>query len=148
MDKSSAAYKDAVKQANAEYGPKSSIYRSGRIVTLYKSYGGVMAGPKRAIVAAKDATTGLTRWFRERWVQVIPYLEEGVAAACGAAVTSRSAAAGKACRPLRRVTADTPITIGELLKLHKKSDIIKTAKAKERDPSRRVLWKTLTVCKA
>ena len=134
MDKTSAAYKQAVRQANAEYGAKSSIYRSGRIVTLYKSLGGVIEGR-----AAADG--GLTRWFRERWVQVVPYLERGAVVACGGQHLSRRA--GKACRPLHRITADTPITIAELLRLHLKADIIRAAKAKERAPDKRLVWKTL-----
>ena len=134
MDKTSAAYKQAVRQANAEYGTKSSIYRSGRIVTLYKSLGGVIEG--RA-----SADSGLTRWFRERWIQVVPYLERGAVVACGGQHLSQRA--GKACRPLRRITADTPITIAELLRLHTKAELIRAAKAKERDPDKRLVWKTL-----
>ena len=61
MDKSSAAYRRAVAQANAEYGTKSSIYRSGRIVTIYKSLGGIIEG-------RSSAKKGISRWFREQWV--------------------------------------------------------------------------------
>ena len=136
MDKSSAVYRRAVEQANAEYGTKSSIYRSGRIVAIYKSLGGVIKG-------RTSAKQGLSRWFREQWVQVVPYLEKKIIVACGGQRLSKSA--GKACRPLRRITKATPITIPELLRLHPKSDLIRTAKIKERDPSKRVLWKTLTV---
>ena len=136
MDKSSAAYRRAVKQADAEYGTKSSIYRSGRIVAIYKSLGGVIEG-------RTSAKQGLSRWFREQWIQVVPYLEKGLIVACGGRHLNKNA--GKACRPLRRITKATPITIPELLRLHSKSDLIRTAKIKERDPSKRVLWKTLTV---
>ena len=136
MDKSSAAYRRAVKQADAEYGTKSSIYRSGRIVAIYKSLGGVIEG-------RTSAKQGLSRWFREQWIQVVPYQEKGLIVTCGGRHLNKNA--GKACRPLRRITKATPITIPELLRLHSKSDLIRTAKIKERDPSKRVLWKTLTV---
>jgi len=139
MDKSTAVYRRAVAQANAEYGTKSSIYRSGRIVAIYKSLGGVIKGQT-------SAKKGLSRWFREQWVQVVPYLEKGIIVTCGGQHLSKSV--GKACRPLRRITKETPITIAELLRLHSKSDLIRVAKSKERDPSKRVLWKTLTVCSA
>jgi len=62
MDKSSAVYRRAVKQ---EYGTKSSIYRSGRIVAIYKILGGVIEG-------RTSAKQGLSRWFREQWIQVVP----------------------------------------------------------------------------
>ena len=137
MDKSSSAYKRAVRQATAEYGSGSSIYRSGRIVTLYKQFGGIIEGPRHA-------NKGLSRWFRERWVQVVPALERGAVVACGGQrLSSRE---GKACRPMNRISASTPITIAELLRLHPKADIIRAAKAKERDPEARLLWKTLTFC--
>jgi len=67
----------------------------------------------------------------------------GLIVVCGGQHLNKSA--GKACRPLRRITTETPITIAELLRLHSKSDLVRTAKMKERDPSKRVLWKTLTV---
>ena len=135
MDKSSAAYRRAVQQATAEYGSGSSIYRSGRIVTLYKQFGGIIEGPRRANV-------GLSRWFRERWIQVVPALERGAVVACGG--QRLSGRSGKACRPLHRISASTPITIAELLRIHPKSAIIRAAKSKERDPEARLVWKTLT----
>jgi len=52
MDKSSAVYRRAVAQANAEYGTKSSIY---------KSLGGIIEG-------RSSAKKGISRWFREQWV--------------------------------------------------------------------------------
>ena len=143
MDKTSAAYKKAVRQANLEYGPGSSIYRSGRIVTLYKQLGGVLAEKP------KSSRRGLSRWFREAWVQVIPYLERGQVVACGAERTRQQQLAaggpGKACRPLHRISKATPITIAELLQLHSKRAIVAAARAKERSPTSRVLWKMLTV---
>jgi hypothetical protein len=52
---------------------------------------------------------------------------------------------GKACRPLHRITKDTPITISELLNIHSKEDILHVAKQKERHPEKRVVWKTLQI---
>jgi Family of unknown function (DUF5872) len=134
MDKESAIYKKALKMANDEYGEKSSIYRSSRIVSLYKKFGGRITknSPKK----------GLTRWFKEKWVQVVPYLENKTIIECGGKRVSKSP--GKSCRPLYRITKDTPITIDELLKLHNRNDIIKVAKSKERSPSKRIIWKTLS----
>lgn len=136
MDKESTIYKKAVNMANDEYGEKSSIYRSSRIVSLYKKLGGLIKSPK------KSQKKGLNRWFKEKWIQVVPYLEKGTIIECGGKHLSKSP--GKSCRPLHRITKDTPITINELLKLHQKKDIIKVAKRKERFPSKRILWKTLS----
>ena len=144
MDKSSPAYKKAIKRANKEYGKKSSIYRSARIVSLYKENGGKIS-PKKG--KKGNPKKGLTRWFKEKWVQVVPYLEKGKIIECGGENMKWKRSAGKACRPLHRITDETPITIKELLKLHEKKDIIKMAKKKERSPSKRVVWKGLVISK-
>ena len=131
------AYRRALAQATSEFGAKSSVYRSARIVTLYKRLGGVI-GPR------PHPRRGLSRWFREQWVQVVPFLENGLAVSCGG--RRLGPRAGKACRPLRRVSAATPVTIPELLRLHPRRAIIRAAKAKERLPAARVIWRSLTVC--
>ena len=143
MDKTSPVYKKAIKMANKEYGEKSSIYRSSRIVSLYKKMGGKISAKKEK----KSSKKGLTRWFKEQWIQVVPYLEKGKVVECGGENMKWKRSAGKACRPLHRITDETPITIEELLKLHDKKDIIKMAKKKERSPSKRVLWKGLVISK-
>jgi hypothetical protein len=146
MDKSSPIYKKALEMANKEYGKKSSIYRSSRIVSLYKKMGGkISASPKKG--KKSNPKKGLTRWFKEQWIQVVPYLEKGKIIECGGENMKWKRSAGKACRPLHRITYETPITIEELLKLHNKKDIIKMAKKKERSPSKRVVWKGLVISK-
>ncbi len=147
MDKTSPVYKKAIKMANKEYGEKSSIYRSSRIVSLYKKMGGKISSKKGKKSVKKSSKKGLTRWFKEKWIQVVPYLEKGKVVECGGENMKWKRSAGKACRPLHRITDETPITIEELLKLHDKKDIIKMAKKKERIPSKRVLWKGLVISK-
>lgn len=141
MDKTSPVYKKALEMANKEYGEKSSIYRSSRIVSLYKKMGGKISPKKGKKSVKKSSRKGLTRWFKEQWIQVVPYLEKGKVVECGGENMKWKRSAGKACRPLHRITDETPITIKELLKLHDKKDIIKIAKRKEKSPSKRVLWK-------
>lgn len=133
MDKESDAYKKALLIANEQYGTKSSIYRSSQIVKLYKKFGGKIRSNKKS----------LTRWFKEEWIQVIPYLEKGEKIECGGRKTSIRK--GKACRPLYRVTKDTPITVDELLKIHPKEKLIKSARKKEKSPNKILLWKNLTL---
>jgi hypothetical protein len=149
MDKTSPIYKKALEMANKEYGEKSSIYRSARIFSLYKKMGGkISSSPKKGKKSVKKSSKkGLTRWFKEKWVQVVPYLEKGKIIECGGENMKWKRSAGKACRPLHRITNETPITIKELLKLHDKKDIIKMAKKKEKSPSKRVVWKGLVISK-
>lgn len=147
MDKTSPVYKKALEMANKEYGEKSSIYRSSRIVSLYKKMGGKISPKKGKKSVKKSPRQGLTRWFKEQWIQVVPYLEKGKIVECGGENMKWKRSTGKACRPLHRITDETPITIKELLKLHHKKDIIKMAKRKEKSPSKRVLWKSLVISK-
>jgi hypothetical protein len=136
MDKSSSAYKRARAQAEKEYGPGTSAYKSGRIVHLYKQQGGRFRGPKPGV------RTGLPRWFKgESWIQVVPYLERGRIVPCGAGSGSKK---GTACRPLRRQNKRTPSTIRELVKKHTKAKVLAAARKKVRSPSMRLNWNTLT----
>ena len=149
MDKESQAYKKSIKKANDTYGTKSSIYRSSYIVKTYKDLGGKIKSPKRSPKKSpkrspkRSPKKGLSRWFKEEWVQVVPYLENKNKKECGGEKVGKRV--GKACRPLHRITKDTPITISELLKIHSKEDILRVAKQKERHPEKRVVWKTLQI---
>jgi hypothetical protein len=138
MDKNSKEYKNTYKQAVQTYGSGTSVYRSAYIVKLYKEFGGKFS---KSTSKSKLHDTGLTRWFKgEQWIRVVPYLTRGEIMPCGS-----SGYKTYACRPLKRATSKTPITIKELLKIHSKSDIIKVAKEKEKDPSKRLTWKTLNI---
>jgi hypothetical protein len=133
MNKDSKEYKKAYSQANRIYGEKSSLYRSAFIVKTYKELGGKFTGKK-------PVSTGLKRWIeKEQWVHVIPYLTSGKIVMCGS--TERT----EPCRPLKRATDKTPITIKELLKIHSKKDILNAAKQKKNDPQQRLTWKTLNL---
>jgi hypothetical protein len=139
MDKNSKEYKKAIRDANKIYGEKTSAYRSFFIVKKYKEYGGKFIGKKPSI------RTGLKRWREgERWIQVIPYLTKNIIIECGSQTSKKT---GKACRPLYIKTNKTPITINELLKIHSKQEILKAARKKEKYPSLRLNWKTLTFSK-
>lgn len=134
MDKESKQYKKAYNDANKKYGEKSSIYRSAYIVKKYKELGGEFSGKK------PFCDKGLKRWFQsEKWIHVIPYLTKGEIVICGSSNKTEP------CRPLKRKNQDTPITITELLKLHTKSEILKIARSKKRNPEKRLTWKTLNL---
>ena len=53
-------YDKVQKRLYAKY-PKHSAYRSGLLVQEYKSRGGTYVG-------SKNKSSGLNRWFREKWV--------------------------------------------------------------------------------
>jgi hypothetical protein len=144
MDKNSNVYKKAIDMANDKYGEKSSIYRSSYIVKMYKELGGEKSLKKKSL-KKKSKKNGLNRWFTEDWIQVSPFLEKGQKIECGGKRVSDRV--GKSCRPLYRITKDTPITIPELLEIHTKKSIIKIAKEKERSPNKRVDWKKLKITK-
>ena len=137
MDKSSSVYKKAKSMADEKYGSGTSAYKSGYIVTMYKSMGGKFKGSKPTV------RSGLRRWYKgEKWIQVLPYLQSGKIIECGAYSTTKT---GKACRPLKRQNASSPITIEELLKIHSKKSLVNAARAKEKNPTLRLDWKTLTL---
>lgn len=96
---------EAVKaEARAKFLAPTSAYRSAWIVSQYKRRGGRYApgGPRR-----------LSRWFQERWVDVLRPRPGGGFEPCGRARAS-STGPYPTCRPSRRVGAHTPATVAEL----------------------------------
>lgn len=126
-------YKEAKNIANKTYGKKSSAYKSMFIVSTYKKLGGKYSG--------KKSVKGVDRWNKENWIQILPYLKNGKKISCGYGSNN------KACRPFKRIDKNTPITINEMLKIHKKEDIIKIAEKKKKNMDLRVNWKTLKIYK-
>ena len=121
-------YKKAKQKAIKKFGTKSSAYRSMFIVSEYKKMGGKYSGQK-------PKEKGLSRWIEEEWIQVVPFLESGKKILCGAGADKKS------CRPNKRISEKTPITIKELLKIHSKEKLLKLAKEKKKDMSKRINWK-------
>ena len=72
---------------------KSSAYRSGMLVKLYREAGGKYSGDK-------DKDDGLSRWYRERWMS-----DKG---------TTNYPHKNSVYRPTVRITKDTPTTFAEL----------------------------------
>ncbi len=93
---------DRIKRKIYKENPKHSAYRSGQIVKQYKAAGGTYEG-------AKSDKKGLGRWFKEDW-----RTEKG---------KKTYKEGGKIFRPTKRVTKDTPTTMGELTPAQKKKAI-------------------------
>ena len=123
-------YEKAKKEADKVYS-RHSAYKSMFISKKYKELGGKYKTTKK-----KSGSTD--NWTKEEWIQVIPYLTKGEKIVCG--LDNKK---NKVCRPLKRINSNTPITINELLKLHKKEDLIKLANRKLKDMDGRIFWKTL-----
>ena len=68
-------YSKAKSKANKKYGIKTGAYKSMYIVKEYKKMGGKYSTKKK--------TGGTTRWNKEKWIQVIPYVKSGKIIACG-----------------------------------------------------------------
>ena len=123
-------YRKARKIADEKY-KKNSAYKSMFLVSQYKKLGGTYRGEK--------TTKGVSRWNKEKWIQVVPFLLEGKRIACG------FGDGGKGCRPSVRIDKDTPMTIQELIKKHGKKALIEVAQKKRADMDRRVNWANLTI---
>ena len=120
-------YKKVVKDAKTRFDVWPSAYASMWVQKEYQKLGGTYS--------KKD--TGLKDWRQSKWIQVLPLLQDGKIIECGSDNKET-----KACRPIIR-SADTSITIQELLELYSVEDIIKLAKKKNTDMNGRVDWKNL-----
>ena len=126
--KNKELYKLVVKDAKSKFKTWPSAYSSMWVQKTYQERGGEYFKKE----------TGLKDWVKERWVQVLPLLQDGKIIVCG-----DSNKVTKACRPIVRVNKDTPITIQELLEIHSVEDIITAAEKKNKDMSKRLSWKEL-----
>lgn len=85
-----------------------SAYASGQVVQEYKRMGGRYSNPKKRNSAA------LARWYKEDWRNVCEKTKSGKYKKCGRKEASTNSKDYPYCRPLHRVTKDTPKTIKEL----------------------------------
>lgn len=105
-------YDKVSKQATNIFKSNRGIYRSAWIVKEYKRLGGTYIGKQPSI---KDP--GLKRWFKEKWIdlnrpiygkskEIIGYEP------CGR--TDSTKGEYPLCRPIKRITKQTPKTLSEL----------------------------------
>lgn len=119
-------YKEVVAEAKKRYKRFPSAYASMWITKTYKERGGKYEGKKKA--------NGTSRWLREEWSQVTPFVKYGLKVPCGQGEQM------KACRPTVRVTKDTPFTMQEALRLHGKAGMLRLAKQKKANLDKRIYW--------
>ncbi len=121
-------YEQVKKEADAKY-KKHGLYKSAWISKEYQKRGGKYKGIKG---------NSVSKWMKEEWIQVEPYVKEKKKVKCGVGDK------GKACRPSKKLQGTTT-TIQEVLKKHDKKDILKVVKAKQKDMSKRINWNKLTI---
>tara|TARA_B110000211_G_scaffold221781_2_gene269805 strand:- start:5728 stop:6153 length:426 start_codon:yes stop_codon:yes gene_type:complete len=122
-------YEQAKKIADDTY-ERHSVYKSMYIQKVYKDLGGKYKNKIKNV-------NSTTRWLKEEWIQVIPYLTKGEKIVCG-----KNNKKNKVCRPFKRVDKHTPITIKELEKKYTKQKLLTLARAKNKNMDGRVFWKT------
>lgn len=130
IPKDSKLYDSIKEEAKKRFKRYPSLYASAWIVKTYKEKGGEYYGTK--------SQEGVSQWFKEKWVMVIPFVKSGRVVECGESVKDT-----KACRPLRRINRNTPITLPELLDKHTKKDILEMARKKNKNMKKRVNWEKL-----
>ena len=91
------------------------------------------------VVHRPTKTPSLSRWFKEEWIQVRPYIKNKKIVACRQPTKTK----GKACRPLRRIAQTTPMTLPEMLKKISKAAIMKEVVKKEKNPNYKMQWSKL-----
>ena len=96
-------YNTVVALAKKKFDVWPSIYASSWVVSEYKKRGGTYTTKQ-----PRNNNTGLTRWYKERWINVcdLPKI-----VACGRSDMKKKY---PLCRPMFRVTKDTPKLVSEL----------------------------------
>ena len=120
-------YEQAKKEADEKFDEKTSAYKSMNIVKRYQELGGKYNTKK------KEDDTG--KWRKEEWIQVIPFVTVNEQIPCGSSIRDK-----KACRPLKKVDKETPITIKEIIKKHGKEKVLELARKKNKDMKGRLNW--------
>lgn len=126
-------YKRVKKEAKAKFDRYPSLYASSWITREYKKRGGKYNTTKTD--NKKEKLSGQKLWYKEKWIQIVPYLEKNKIVDCG-----DSKKYTKACRPLVRVNDKTPPTISEIVNKYGKEKVLKLAKKKNRDMGGRLNW--------
>lgn len=126
--KNKKLYQTVVSEAKSRFGTWPSAYASMWVAKTYMERGGKYN--KKAL-----DNKGTSRWLAEKWVNMGEYLK-GNTVPCG-----EPAGKSKACRPLKRINKDTPITASEAVSKHGKPKIQRLVNAKVADQSgTRIDW--------
>lgn len=99
-----------------------SAYASGQVVREYKTAGGQYKDIK--------ASAPLDRWYKEKWVNVCKPIGSGYEK-CGRAQSKVKDY--PYCRPMIRINAATPMTVGEIKKKYGKQKLEELCRKKRKE---------------
>ena len=127
----SSLYRQVVQEAKSKFLVWPSAYASGWVVNTYKKRGGTYAP------APLESSAPLTRWYQEKWVDVCEYLKTGQKQPCGRkkAVWDQNY---PYCRPDKRISSHTPMTLEELLHTQGIAEIKRRCQRKRQTPTQRI----------
>lgn len=117
-------YQRVVKDAKKRFKTWPSAYASGWVVRRYKELGGLYIGKN------KKNESALNRWYKEEWINVcqLPNIVP-----CG-----RNKASWKDypyCRPMKKITKDTPKTVQEF----SKTELEQRCRRKKANPIKKII---------
>uniref|UniRef100_A0A6C0F921 DUF5872 domain-containing protein n=1 Tax=viral metagenome TaxID=1070528 RepID=A0A6C0F921_9ZZZZ len=107
-----------------------SAYASGQLVQAYKKEFAKKYGPKKSPYASSQ-TKGLERWFKEKWVNICKPKKNGKYVSCGRKNISTKSQYPY-CRPSKRISKETPMTVDELINKYGKDFIKKQCSKKQK----------------
>lgn len=125
-------YNTVKKMADEKFASKTGIYKSSWIVREYKRRGGKYKGRKPS-----SRSPGLSRWYKEEWVDLNRPIKDSRNKIIGYQKCGRNSIKKSLkkslkkyplCRPSKRITRSTPRTYKEI----KKSSIQKAKREKEK----------------
>lgn len=119
-------------QAKRKFKVWPSAYGSSYLVKQYKKEGGRYSVNKPSKKSSKRRSTGLSRWYAEKWVNICTSPRRS----CGRPTTSMVDWKKQYpyCRPSKRINKTTPKTVSEL----SKSEIKKRCSRKQKNPLKRL----------
>ena len=108
-------YQKVKELANKRFKSKTGVYKSSWIVREYKRRGGRYRG------SVPRATSGLKRWYKERWVDLNRPIKNSKGKVIGYESCGRPSPGNRSsryplCRPSNRVNSKTPRTYKQLTK--------------------------------
>jgi hypothetical protein len=115
-------YNKAKERVKASVKRWPNAYASGQVVQEYKRVMAAKGKPAYMADVQRDATA-LNRWYKEKWVDIKTGLP------CGAVHTKTYY---PTCRPSKKITSSTPVTLHELTPAQKGVRVAEKQKAKTR----------------
>lgn len=127
-------YNQVVSEAKKRFKAWPSAYASGWVVHEYKRRGGTYQQKSQSRKSTSRRSSSLKRWFDEKWINVC-YWPKIIPCGRSGLTNDTYEKQYPYCRPLNRITPETPKTARELSKRELKS----RCKRKRRSPHKRVL---------